>query len=79
MTNKTPVTINLTLSLEEVYMLRMALMRAKQSAEEQIPLQKDNTSRWKLQQMSEKYMNLSASIGKETERQLHERWEEKKN
>lgn len=77
--NKTPVTIDLTLSLEEVYLLRMALMRAKQSAEEQIPLQKTKVNKWKLEQMMEKYMALSTAIAKETDKQLHERWEEKKN
>ena len=75
---KEDIKINLSLSIEELYVIRFALGRARQMTREQIPLAKMPVDKWKLEQLEEKYLSLSDNLKKEMDSQLNELWKQNK-
>ena len=71
---KDDIRINLNLSIEEVTWIRLALSRARQMAEEQLPDITNHTDKWKQEQVINKYQTIANKIAKEQNTQIHAAW-----
>ena len=75
---KDDIRINLNLSIEEATWIRLALSRARQMAEEQLPGITNHTDRWKQEQVINKYQSLAHKIAQEQNDQIHAAWNRRK-